>query len=64
MELVETARLYYVDAGGNLEFQLFGPVLGAVIFAVCKELAKKNLLSPKLHYFSGLLVVATASRHT
>ena len=64
MELVETARIWYVDSGANIQFQLFGPILGAAILAVCKELMKKNLPTPKIPHFSGLHVVATASRNT
>ena len=64
MELVETARIWYVDSGANIQFQLVGPILGAAILAVCKELMKKNLPSPKIPHFSGIHVVAAASRNT
>ena len=63
MELVETARIWYVDSGANLEFQLIGPILGAAILAVCKEFMKKNLPTPKIPLFSGLHIVATATRN-
>ena len=46
MELVETARIWYIDTGANIEFQLIGPVVGAIILAICKELVKKNLPHP------------------
>ena len=64
MELVETARIWYIDTGANIEFQLFGPMLGAVILAVCKEFMKKVIPFPIIPFFSGLHVVATASRNT
>ena len=64
MELVETARIWYIDSGANIEFQLFGPVAGAILLAICKELAKKNLPSTRLYYFSGLYALATASHTT
>ena len=43
---METARIWYIDTGANIEFQLFGPMLGAVILAVCKEFMKKVIPFP------------------
>merc|ERR1711953_230853 len=33
MELVETARIWYIDNGANLTFQLYGPIIGTLILA-------------------------------
>ena len=47
MEMVETARIWYIDSGANVTFQLFGPIFGSILLAISKELTKKKSISPK-----------------
>ena len=48
MEMVETARIWYIDSGANVTFQLFGPIFGSLLIAICKELTGKTKISPKM----------------
>ena len=56
MELVETARIWYIDSGANIQFQLFGPMLGAAILAVCKEFMKKVIPFPNFLISVGFML--------
>ena len=62
--MVETARIWYIDSGANVTFQLFGPIFGSILLAFGKELMKKKRIHLNVHYFSGLLALATTSQFT
>ena len=63
MELVETARIWYIDNDANITFQLFTPIIGGILLILCKELKIKEFFyfCFIILFFSGLLAVATAS---
>ena len=50
--MVETARIWYIDSGANVTFQLFGPIFGSILLAISKELTKKKSISPKCSLIS------------
>ena len=52
MEMVETARIWYIDSGANVTFQLFGPIFGSLVLAICKELTRKANISPNMFIIS------------
>ena len=52
MEMVETARIWYIDSGANVTFQLFGPIFGSLLLAICKELTRKTNISPNMFIIS------------
>jgi len=61
MELVETARIWYIDTGANIEFQLFGPMLGAVILAVLGFMLWQQLPAILSGVASGMASVGAAA---
>ena len=57
MEMVEAARIWYIDSNANITFQLFGPIFGPIILPILFYWLWQNLPGI-LSLFASILAAA------